>query len=433
MADPVYTNTKSTKEARSLHELRNKPSAAKPSLLKGRANSGKFQKVDALVTQGWGRIAYNVVRSLGKKGLTVGVGLDEFIGMAAASKYTRLTFRHPSFITQTEGFIQSVRQAVFQHQPKALIPADQDILTVARYKEEFEDLDVKTAIAPFDTLKQLHKKDEVVRLANELGIPVPNTLIPKNMQDIAKFAEQHGYPVVMKRTNSSGSRGVSYHESDSKFLKADNVCTNGTALQDVILQEYVQGTGYGVSMLFSHGRMRAKFTHRRLREKLHTGGISTLRMSTENPLLEEYAECLLSKVNFHGVAMVEFKYDEKKKQGWLIEVNPRFWGSVGLAIQSGVDFPYLLYKLALNGDVTPVTDYRKNVAVRWILGDVLGYLRQKLHARGASLPREYSGVQGYDDYYADDPLPFFAQIAFAALKKIRTRNFENKDIEVPLT
>ena len=33
----------------------------------------------------------------------------------------------------------------------------------------------------------------------------------------------------------------------------------------------------------------------------------------------------------------------------LIEVNPRFWGSLALAIYAGIDFPYLLYKLAMEG------------------------------------------------------------------------------------
>ncbi len=46
--------------------------------------------------------------------------------------------------------------------------------------------------------------------------------------------------------------------------------------------------------------------------------------------------------------MVEFKLDRRKgNAAKLIDVNGRFWGSLQLAILSGVDFPYYLYQLAV--------------------------------------------------------------------------------------
>jgi len=61
------------------------------------------------------------------------------------------------------------------------------------------------------------------------------------------------------------------------------------------------------------------------------------------------AKRLLDHVGWHGVAMVEFKLDERNNKPVLLEVNPRFWGSVYQAIAAGVDFPYLLYEMAVNG------------------------------------------------------------------------------------
>ncbi|MDD3856814.1 MAG: ATP-grasp domain-containing protein, partial [Methanoculleus sp.] len=59
----------------------------------------------------------------------------------------------------------------------------------------------------------------------------------------------------------------------------------------------------------------------------------------------------------------------------LMEVNPRFWGSLHLSILSGVDFPYLLYRMLMDGDVEPVPDYQEGVQCRWLLpGDILWYL-----------------------------------------------------------
>ena len=53
-----------------------------------------------------------------------------------------------------------------------------------------------------------------------------------------------------------------------------------------------------------------------------------------------------------------------------MEVNGRFWGSLQLAIDAGVDFPWLLYQLAMGRAVDPVDGYRTGVRSRCLLGDL---------------------------------------------------------------
>ncbi len=78
-----------------------------------------------------------------------------------------------------------------------------------------------------------------------------------------------------------------------------------------ILQEFVKdAAGYGVSMLYNRGQLRASFTHRRTEEKLVSGGTSTVREGVRNGLLEEYAKLLFDTLSWNGVGMVEFKYND---------------------------------------------------------------------------------------------------------------------------
>src|SRR5262249_54023142 len=47
------------------------------------------------------------------------------------------------------------------------------------------------------------------------------------------------------------------------------------------------------------------------------------------------------------------------------------WGSLQLAIDAGVDFPYLLYQLATGQPIqVPINGYRSGVKSRWLLGDL---------------------------------------------------------------
>lgn len=382
-------------------------------------------RIDAIVTQGRGRIAYNIVRSLGRRGVRVCVGTDALSGMAVFSRYVAATFRHPPFVDKPTEFIRTLREAIQRHSPAVYLPSGEEAYVVARHMESFQDLDVKIPIAPFETLRRLHLKHESCRLASSLGISAPRTTVPRTFSEVVAFAEQVGEPVVLKKLSSSSAEGT-------YFLTGNEIATFSQWLSQrdlrfgaFLLQEYVEGDGYGVSMLFNQGVLRARFTHKRLHEISSRGGISTQRMSVVHEELEDAAERLLREVRYHGVAMVEFKYNESTRQAWFIEVNPRFWGSVALPIRSGVDFPHMLYRLALDGDVEPVLTYRLGVNVQWILGDLFRTARDLLtNPRFRYGAKRSRPVNGYDDLYLDDPLPFLAEVVLAARKQLVSRRIQ---------
>jgi len=88
-----------------------------------------------------------------------------------------------------------------------------------------------------------------------------------------------------------------------------------------------------------------------------------------NDELVEKSLALLKAIGWQGVAMVEYKVD--RRDGWpkLMEVNGRFWGSLQLAIDAGMNFPLMLYRLATGEQVPPQFKYRAGVRCRWLIGD----------------------------------------------------------------
>ncbi len=69
--------------------------------------------------------------------------------------------------------------------------------------------------------------------------------------------------------------------------------------------------------------------------------------------------------------MVEFKVDADSSKPLLMEINGRFWGSLQLAIDAGVNFPFLLLNMAMGKAGTlPENGYRVGVKSRWLLGDL---------------------------------------------------------------
>src|SRR4051794_4240794 len=143
--------------------------------------------VDVLVTQGWGKIAYNVVRSLGRERLRVVVGTDRLGGMAALSKYATARFTHPFVTVQTAAFVKSVREALGRYSPAVYLPTSDDTYVASRFIDLFEATGTVVPLAPFDTIRTLHKKNDVAALASSLGIPIPETLIPRDDGDSRAF------------------------------------------------------------------------------------------------------------------------------------------------------------------------------------------------------------------------------------------------------
>ena len=113
--------------------------------------------------------------------------------------------------------------------------------------------------------------------------------------------------------------------------------------------------------------------------------------------------------------MVEFKEDRITGRRYLMEINGRFWGSLQLAVDAGVDFPTLLVSAALGGRPVPVTHYKLGVRERWWWGEV-DHLLARL--RGTSAPGQGSRANAVRVFLrpgpgirnevlrADDPWPF---------------------------
>jgi predicted ATP-grasp superfamily ATP-dependent carboligase len=137
----------------------------------------------------------------------------------------------------------------------------------------------------------------------------------------------------------------------------------------LLVQEYVPGIGEGLFLLADRGRTLIRFAHRRIREKPPTGGVSVLRESIEpDPTLLASAETLLAALDWTGVAMIEFRRAPDGR-AVLMELNPRLWGSLQLAVDAGIDFPSLLVALS-RGEAVAEVRARVGVRSRWLLGDL---------------------------------------------------------------
>jgi predicted ATP-grasp superfamily ATP-dependent carboligase len=177
----------------------------------------------------------------------------------------------------------------------------------------------------------------------------------------------------------------------------------------MLVQEFIPNGGeFGIYVLMNDdSEPRAYTAQRRIRSYPYYGGPSTLRETFQDEVSERakgIAFSLLKAMKWRGVAMVEFRIDPRDNTPKLMEVNPRFWGSLQLSILSGVDFPWLYYTMLREGDVKPVMSYKSNVECRWLLpGDILWYVTTP--GKLKNLPEFLRWKNNYDILSIEDPGP----------------------------
>jgi predicted ATP-grasp superfamily ATP-dependent carboligase len=367
-----------------------------------------------LVLDGFWNKTLAAVRALGRRGCYVAAGERTRLAPALFSRYCRRRFIHPSAVRRPEAFVAALEGELRRGGYDVLLPMELSTqLLVAEQRARLDGL-VRIPFAEAARTREVDDKGFLMAFAAAHGIACPATACPGGPEDAAAAAARLLYPVLVKPRHSSGGRGIRRVERPAD-LPAAYAAVHARYPRPIV-QECLPagGEALGVAVLMNfQAEPRASFAYRRLREYPVAGGPSTLRESIADPDLTRLAERLLGLLKWVGVAMVEFKVDPRDGRPKLLEVNPRFWGSLHHAILCGVDFPFLLCRLALAGDVPRVEGYRAGVQSRSLLH---GELLHALHrgARGPVRPRLWDFSVPDDVVSADDPLPIVGRIASLA-------------------
>jgi len=375
----------------------------------------RSRKAKVLVLDGMWNKSLAAVRSLGKRGFSVTAGERTRLATALFSKYCNERLTYPSVSLYPYDFIDAIEKELMMHSYDVIFPMEfstQIILTNDENRKRLEQY-TRIPFADAGLAKNINDKAFIMRYAIENGIDIPATYFINDIKQLSEASVDIRYPAIIKPRDSSGSRGMVYVKNSDELISAYSLVHNQHPLP--IIQECIpiEGDTYGVGLLLNfNSEVRASFVYKRLRSYPIKGGPSTLRESVKRNDVREIAESLMKSLRWTGIAHVEFKVDPRDGLPKLLEVNPRFWGSLPLAIESGIDFPFLLYSLAMNGDIKPVSDYRTGVKCRWLIpGDILHFLKSPNRLKLCS---NFFNFKIKDDILAfTDPLPTIGRILSA--------------------
>lgn len=366
-----------------------------------------------LILDGMWNKSLAAVRSFGRKGFYVTAGERTRLATALFSKYCKRRLIYSSPVTTPDDFLKDLEDELRKESYDVVFPMEfstQVLLTDTASRPRIERY-TRLPFTDANIAKKVHDKAFIMQYARERGFDIPTTYVIDDIEQLTKIAGEITYPALIKPRNSSGSRGIEYVKKRDVlmmlYLKVHK------QYPFPIIQEYIPDGGevYGVGLLLNfQSEIKASFVYKRLRSHPVSGGPSTLRESVKREDVREIAESLMKSLQWTGIAHVEFKIDPRDGRPKLLEVNPRFWGSLQLAIESGIDFPFLLFKLAMEDDIEPVMDYNVGVRCRWLIpGDLLHFIKNPERLR---LKPKFFDFKIKDDIISlSDPMPIIGRLS----------------------
>lgn len=370
-------------------------------------------KARVLVLNGFVK-GWNILKSLADDGFDVNCGhhtpnAPGLFSNRIGDRSKNLVYPNPK--TDEKGFVAAVMEHISREKFDIVLPVNAaEMMALARRKQMIEE----HAHFPFENyykLLLLHDKKYFFELVWGQCDPdiLPHTwsigdqtppigdimakagagLIPYQPMDdyptVDHFLNANPgiiYPLMVKTRRATSAVGIYRVHNETELRTACRILGE----IDIIVQENLAGRGVGISWIrWDQPPLLAHFGHKRVREYPISGGASTSRevWDCDNHPLTTVIARLLDKLDWHGVVMFELKetdMGENRFQYKFLEANPRFWGSVPLAIVNGVNFPALLCRAALGRNIPSVQNLKKYRA-RIFFSDTLSLVLNLIHGR----------------------------------------------------
>ncbi len=377
------------------------------------------QKPIGAVVVGGDYQGLGIVRSLGRRKVPICV-IDDERSIARFSRYATHSVAVASlrYERQTVDTVLEIGHRLNLRDWVLYPTRDETVAAFARYRPMLTEW-FRVPTGAWNTIQWVWDKRNTYRLANELGIPTPQTWHPRNLGELEQVRSDPPFalkPAIKEHfiyaTKAKGWRANNWTQLRELFQRAAAQVGPG----EVMIQELIPGDGrqqFAYCAFFKEGRAVGSMVVRRNRQHPpEFGRASTFVETIDLPLLEQLSERFLRAIDYYGLVELEYKLDPRDGQYKLLDVNGRTWGYHTLGPRAGVDFPYMLFADQVGEQVEPC---RARAGVTWIrlVTDLPTAILQILNGQldWHAYLQSLKNFQVEAVFSRVDPLPGLAEIA----------------------
>lgn len=337
------------------------------------------------------------------------------IHVLSSEKWVASRFsRHISSFTiipkelEDQDLIEILKQNIRNKKIDVLLPVFiQKIKFISRYKESFQPL-TNFVVPNLEDFITANNKWKLNNFLEENNIKKPITY---DIDRLNEVKDNLIFPVLLKPVYGVGGEGIIKVENIKELIaKSKYIDPN----DKYVIQNYIHGYDIDMSVLCENGKILA-FTIQKGILKRNVDSFEApigIQFLYEDKIFNTIQKTMTA-LDWSGVAHIDLRYDSKENDFKIIEINPRYWGSLEGSEKVGVNFPYL-HCLTSLGIEYPQPDYQHESYVK--KSGQLKILKSKI-----TLQKDSYDFTKYTSFIANviDPLPKILMTVLSIFKVIK--------------
>ncbi len=270
------------------------------------------------------------------------------------------------------------------------------------HKKKISEAGIKTIRLPTKEIYELaNNKKKICYFLRENNLPHPHTICVDD--DLISHLERVNFPLIIKPSFGGGGHGIKFCEDKETFLQYTK--TFNQEINPLILQEFVPGYNLGVSVYCVDGKILQYTIQKELIQKdKYDFTPSKIIQFIDDSTLFDVVQKLMMNLNWQGVAHIDIRYNEKTGEYFILEINPRFWGSLLGSYHIGVNFPVICCDDILTGEIN---DKKKHTGYYCTLSGYVSLVKRRIKDNRYMMDVKLTDSPFFD--YLKDPLARFLQ------------------------
>lgn len=376
-------------------------------------------KYKVLILNGESRNGLAIIRSLTRAGyscdiVTYNSSSNQKLSYIFKSKYVdKIHFL--TGIEDENNFFHEFIGLLKIHKYDFIIPAGTEYSNfLSKFKRDVA-IFSQPLIENYEKIWQVHNKINCMSWAESIGIPVPKTFVIKNLNDLYTAAKHINFPVVIKFPDSFASDGlwispVGGNDLVDEYIKRIPQILDSVEEEFPIIQEKITGKLFDSTSFAVNGQIFGMLTQERILTTWLDGGGGLVNITNDIPELKKYTKQIIKELAWTGPIEMDWIRDSNSGRYYLIEINPKFWGTTQLTISSGLNYPEILMKFATKKSIETSSEYKKGLMYRWIMDELFAILtmsqnRQRLFTELKAFIKRFNYKPVETDLWISDIKP----------------------------
>jgi len=347
------------------------------------------------------KVARSLVRGSIAKTVLVHVGVGGDIPASLRlSRHVAAIHRLPDAFSDETAYVRAVAELASDVRADVVLPVSEEgHRLLSRYRSAFAE---GIALAPLSderTLRIARDKGRLAAFMEARDLPHPRSLPMRPYATLRDRLADVPFPVLVKGTQSKGGFDIIRCDDLESVLAFAREQQGGE--KEYIVESFVEGTDVCFCVLAVDGQVVAHTIQRALQPPSTPFSPLEFIQFVRDSQVESVGRNLVRALGFSGMACIDMRYNADQTSVYVLEINPRVWGSMLGSLRAGVNFPDLACRVALG---LPVEDMGYT-PTSYSVGE-LG-VKHIWRTIQAGIPLRHSCMA----YGFDDPLPDLTEFA----------------------